>query len=60
MKLIFGGIVAVILLGLYAYAVVTAILVVNCITTAGCSTLASAERRSKASISRSLLKNPSV
>ena len=39
MKLVFGGIVAVILLGLYAYAVITAILVVSCITTTGCSTL---------------------
>jgi hypothetical protein len=38
MKLVFSGIVAVILLGLYGYVVVTALLVVNGLATAGCAT----------------------
>jgi len=37
MKLIFGGVVAVILLGLYAYAVLLAISVVVCANASGCS-----------------------
>jgi hypothetical protein len=36
-KLLFGGLIAVLLLGLYAYAVWFAISVVDCVTTAGCS-----------------------
>ena len=39
MKLWFGGLIAVILLGLYVYAVKFAIAVVSCISTTGCSTL---------------------
>jgi hypothetical protein len=39
MKLIFGGLIAVILLALYAYAVLFAISVVSCISTTGCSAL---------------------
>lgn len=37
MKLIVGGLVAVILLGLYVYSVIYGILVVQCVTTAGCT-----------------------
>jgi len=37
MKLVFGGVIAVILLGLYTYAVEFAIQVVRCISTTGCS-----------------------
>jgi len=39
MKLVFGGLIAVILLGLYAYSVIFAVSVVSCINTAGCSAL---------------------
>ena len=42
MKLLFGGLIAVIVLGLYAYSVVFAISVVNCINTTGCSALTAA------------------
>ncbi|MBA3270871.1 MAG: hypothetical protein H0T71_10195 [Acidobacteria bacterium] len=42
MKLIFGGVVAVILLGLYAYSVWFAVDVVNCINTPGCMRLTGA------------------
>src|SRR6185503_3947591 len=39
MKLVFGGLIAVILLGLYAYSVGFALSVVSCMNTAGCSAL---------------------
>jgi hypothetical protein len=39
MKLVFGGLIAVILLGLYTYSVEFAIQVVRCISTTGCSQL---------------------
>lgn len=42
MQLLFGGLIAVILLGLYAYAVQFAISVVNCLSTEGCSQFTSA------------------
>lgn len=42
MKMFFGGLIAVILLGLYVYAVSFAISVVNCIGTVGCTQLTSA------------------
>jgi len=41
-KLVFGGLIAVILLGLYAYAVLFAISVVDCVSTTGCSALTAA------------------
>jgi predicted metal-binding membrane protein len=36
---VFGGLIAVILLGLYVYAVRTAIVIVNCVFTSGCTTV---------------------
>jgi hypothetical protein len=39
MKLVFGGLIAIMLLGLYAYSVMFAISVVSCMNTAGCSAL---------------------
>src|SRR5258707_776769 len=37
MQLIFGGFIAVMLLGLYVYAVVVALMVVTCVATTGCT-----------------------
>ncbi|MFZ0422526.1 MAG: hypothetical protein WAL80_06585 [Xanthobacteraceae bacterium] len=37
MKLLFGGLIAIILLGLYEYSVYEAVMVVNCIVTTGCT-----------------------
>jgi hypothetical protein len=42
MKLVFGGLIAVILLGLYAYTVLFGISVVTCISTQGCTALTAA------------------
>lgn len=42
MQLLFGGLIAVILLGLYVYAVQFAISVVNCLSTSGCTLLTTA------------------
>lgn len=42
MQLVFGGLIAVILLGLYVYAVQFAFSVVNCLSTSGCTLLTTA------------------
>jgi hypothetical protein len=42
MQKLFGGLIALILLGLYVYAVLFAILIVNCLSTEGCSRFTSA------------------
>lgn len=38
MKMLFGALIAITLLGLYVYSVVTGISVVRCVTTTGCTT----------------------
>jgi hypothetical protein len=43
MKMFFGALIAVILLGLYVYSVIYAIVVVNCVATPGCTTRTTAD-----------------
>jgi hypothetical protein len=43
MRLLFGAVIAIVLLGLYAYSVFTATAVVNCVETTGCAKLTLAD-----------------
>lgn len=43
MKLLFGSVISVILLGIYTYAVTNAIAIVSCLSTAGCTAVSKAD-----------------